>query len=199
MSKTKKLIVSVVLVVSILFAVAVPAFAAEPADGDPSYFVLRYAADQLDFTFCNLTEDSCRVFSKTKDGIFVTFFSSDDALGYSSIQAVGGTPYKKFIYSDGSFIPFSESESSSIFLYLRDLLYSEYSLKFPGAEHESSVSISDNTSSMHYSLQNLVFSRDLNGVWETIKALLPILLPAIVLFLAFRKGWSFLKGETATA
>lgn len=36
-------------------------------------------------------------------------------------------------------------------------------------------------------------------VLDSIKDLIPILLPAIVGFLAFRKGWSFLKGEVRGA
>lgn len=36
-------------------------------------------------------------------------------------------------------------------------------------------------------------------VLDEILALIPVLLPAVVGFLAFRKGWSFLKGEVASA
>lgn len=36
-------------------------------------------------------------------------------------------------------------------------------------------------------------------VLEEILGLIPVLLPAVVGFLAFRKGWSFLKGEVASA
>ena len=38
-----------------------------------------------------------------------------------------------------------------------------------------------------------------NGVLNTIKELIPIVVPAVVGFLAFRKGWSFLKGEIRKA
>lgn len=37
------------------------------------------------------------------------------------------------------------------------------------------------------------------GVLDTIKELIPIVLPAVIGFLAFRKGWSFLKGEIRKA
>jgi len=33
------------------------------------------------------------------------------------------------------------------------------------------------------------------GILDTIKDLIPVVLPAVVGFLAFRKGWSFLKGQ----
>lgn len=36
-------------------------------------------------------------------------------------------------------------------------------------------------------------------VLDEILGLIPVLLPAVVGFLAFRKGWSFLKGEVASA
>lgn len=34
-----------------------------------------------------------------------------------------------------------------------------------------------------------------NGVLDTIKDLIPVVIPAVVGFLAFRKGWSFLKSQ----
>ncbi len=34
-----------------------------------------------------------------------------------------------------------------------------------------------------------------DGMFADIKALVPVLLPVIVSFLAFRKGWGFLKGQ----
>lgn len=42
-------------------------------------------------------------------------------------------------------------------------------------------------------------SGDFKDVLLQITKLLPLLLPAIVGFIAFRKGWSFLKGETRSA
>lgn len=38
-----------------------------------------------------------------------------------------------------------------------------------------------------------------SGVLDTIKELIPVVIPATVGFLAFRKGWSFLKGEIRRA
>lgn len=203
MSKTKKLIVSFVLVVSILFAVAVPAFAAEPADDLPSYFALRYAADQLEFSYEDLNQDSDRLFF-TRDGVvYVGYFNLADTFYLSnSNPGISTTCFKTFSYSvsDACFVPSRENNDMNIpFCHVSEILYSEKDYSFKYHSSSQTFLVEDNTSSMHYSLQNLVFSRDLSGVWETIKALLPILLPAIVLFLAFRKGWSFLKGETATA
>lgn len=37
------------------------------------------------------------------------------------------------------------------------------------------------------------------GVLDTVKDLIPVVVPAVVGFLAFRKGWSFLKGEIKKA
>ena len=46
--------------------------------------------------------------------------------------------------------------------------------------------------------ENLTSAR-FTGILDEIKTLIPIVLPAIVGFLAFRKGWSFLKGEIRKA
>lgn len=40
-----------------------------------------------------------------------------------------------------------------------------------------------------------VTSSMFDGMFSDIKALIPVLLPVIVSFLAFRKGWGFLKGQ----
>ena len=40
---------------------------------------------------------------------------------------------------------------------------------------------------------------DFKPVMSGIKSLLPVIVPAVVGFLALRKGWRFVKGETATA
>lgn len=42
-------------------------------------------------------------------------------------------------------------------------------------------------------------SATFTGILDEIKTLIPIVLPAVVGFLAFRKGWSFLKGEIRKA
>ena len=46
---------------------------------------------------------------------------------------------------------------------------------------------------------NGITSATFNGVLDTIKELIPIVVPSVVGFLAFRKGWSFLKGEVKKA
>lgn len=44
-----------------------------------------------------------------------------------------------------------------------------------------------------------ITSATFTGVLDTIKELIPIVVPAVVGFIAFRKGWSFLKGEIRKA
>lgn len=44
-----------------------------------------------------------------------------------------------------------------------------------------------------------ITSATFTGILDEIKTLIPIVLPAVVGFLAFRKGWSFLKGEIRKA
>lgn len=44
-----------------------------------------------------------------------------------------------------------------------------------------------------------ITSATFSGVLNSIKELVPIVLPAVVGFIAFRKGWSFLKGEIRKA
>lgn len=44
-----------------------------------------------------------------------------------------------------------------------------------------------------------ITSATFNGVLGTIQELIPIVLPAVIGFIAFRKGWSFLKGEIRKA
>lgn len=39
-----------------------------------------------------------------------------------------------------------------------------------------------------------VTSASFTGVLDQVVALVPIVLPAVIGFLAFRKGWSFIKG-----
>ena len=40
-----------------------------------------------------------------------------------------------------------------------------------------------------------VTAETFNGVLDGIKQLLPIVLPVVVSFIAFRKGWAWLKGQ----
>lgn len=44
-----------------------------------------------------------------------------------------------------------------------------------------------------------ITSATFTGILDEIKTLVPIVLPAVVGILAFRKGWSFLKGEIRKA
>lgn len=44
-----------------------------------------------------------------------------------------------------------------------------------------------------------ITSGTFTGILDSIKELIPIVLPAVVGFIAFRKGWSFLKNEIIQA
>lgn len=44
-----------------------------------------------------------------------------------------------------------------------------------------------------------ITSATFSGVLDSVKDLVPVVIPAVVGFLAFRKGWSFLKGEIRKA
>lgn len=48
-------------------------------------------------------------------------------------------------------------------------------------------------------LSSIVTADMISGVLQEIKGLIPIILPTVIGFLAFRKGWSFFKGEIAGA
>lgn len=39
----------------------------------------------------------------------------------------------------------------------------------------------------------------MSGIFDEVKGLIPIVLPTVVAFLAFRKGWSFLLGAVRGA
>lgn len=44
-----------------------------------------------------------------------------------------------------------------------------------------------------------ITSATFTGILDEIKTLIPIILPAVVGFIAFRKGWAFLKGQIKSA
>lgn len=44
-----------------------------------------------------------------------------------------------------------------------------------------------------------VTAETFTGILDEIKTLIPIILPAVVGFIAFRKGWAFLKGQIKSA
>lgn len=48
-------------------------------------------------------------------------------------------------------------------------------------------------------LSSIVTANMITGVFDQVYGLLPVLLPAIIGFIALRKGWSFLKGEIYSA
>lgn len=49
------------------------------------------------------------------------------------------------------------------------------------------------------SLSTIVTAGTIDGVFDQVYGILPVLLPAVIGFLALRKGWSFLKGEIRSA
>lgn len=48
-------------------------------------------------------------------------------------------------------------------------------------------------------MADLVTADMFTGMLSEIKSLIPVLLPTVVGFMAFRKGWSFLKGQIKSA
>lgn len=48
-------------------------------------------------------------------------------------------------------------------------------------------------------LSTIVTSDMFSGILSEIKALIPIMLPTVVGFMAFRKGWAFLKSQIKSA
>ena len=48
-------------------------------------------------------------------------------------------------------------------------------------------------------MADLITADMFTGLLAEIKALIPVLLPTVIGFLGFRKGWSFLKGQIKSA
>ena len=48
-------------------------------------------------------------------------------------------------------------------------------------------------------LASQVTTEMISGVFNQVYALVPKVIPAVILFLAFRKGWSWLKGQLLSA
>ena len=48
-------------------------------------------------------------------------------------------------------------------------------------------------------MADLITADMFTGLLSEIKALIPVLLPTVIGFLGFRKGWSFLKGQIKSA
>lgn len=48
-------------------------------------------------------------------------------------------------------------------------------------------------------MSTIVTAEMFAGMLTEIKALIPIILPTVVGFMAFRKGWAFLKGQIQSA
>lgn len=48
-------------------------------------------------------------------------------------------------------------------------------------------------------MAELVTVEMFNGVFTEVKSLIPLVLPAVISFMAFRKGWNFIKSAIAGA
>lgn len=190
-----KKLTAVFLAVALIFVLMIPAFAADPSD--VSYFKLSKAAEDITFEYNGITQDSDRIFYKI-DGVYYLYYFSP-ITGTTSVngdRTFAVKTYKSYKFDGSNWVAYNQANSTtegSALPLISSVAYSEKEYKV------GSYVVSDNVTALHRGLRDSVDSRDLSGIWQTIKPLIPILLPAIVLFLAFRKGWSFLKGETASA
>lgn len=188
-----KKITAVFLAVALIFVLMIPAFAADPSD--VSYFKLSKAAEDITFEFNGITQDSDRIFYKI-DGVYYLYYFSPITGTTSGGTKLAVKTYKAYKFDGSNWVTYTQSHYTTECGGLPDISSVAYSEK----EYKAgSLVVTDNVTALHRGLRDSVDSRDLSGIWQTIKPLIPILLPAIVLFLAFRKGWSFLKGETASA
>lgn len=48
-------------------------------------------------------------------------------------------------------------------------------------------------------MADIVTAEMFSGLLSEIKALIPVLLPTVISFMGFRKGWAFLKGQIKSA
>lgn len=48
-------------------------------------------------------------------------------------------------------------------------------------------------------MADIVTTEMFSGLLSEIKALIPVLLPTVIGFMGFRKGWAFLKGQIKSA
>lgn len=188
---------AVLLAVVLVLSLSVVSFAAD--EPNPTHMMLLEAADSVHFEYDGLNERSDRVFylSSVDNAYHVIYFAN---LARNS----GGTFTSDHFYSsklvDGHFVHESSyhQEGSSVFcIHISNIsdLYSEKEYKLDG------FTIPANITEVYVSrhLSNIVYSNDFSQIWQTIKPLLPVVIPCVVFFLAFRKGWSFLKGEVASA
>lgn len=188
----KKILAACVAVLLVL-SMSVVAFAADSTD--VSYFTLSKAAEDIAFEYNGVTQDSDRLFYKI-DGVYYLYYFSPIIGTTNGGTAMAVKTYKSFKYDGVKWISYGNAHYTTEFGSLPSpslVAYSEKDYKV------GSLVVNDNVSSLSRGLRDSVDSRDLNGIWQTIKPLLPVVAVAVVGFLAFRKGWSFLKGEAASA
>lgn len=58
-----------------------------------------------------------------------------------------------------------------------------------------SVFAADGASSTSSQLSSVITADSISGVMTEITSLLPVILPTIIGFMAFRKGWAWFKGQ----
>lgn len=188
-----KKILAACLAVLLVLSLSVVAFAADSTD--VSYFKLSKAAEDISFEYNGVTQESDRIFYKI-DGVYYLYYFSPIVGTTNSGTAMAVKTYKSFKYDGVKWMSYGNAHYTTEFGALPSpslVAYSEKDYKV------GALVVNDNVSSLTRGLRDSVDSRDLNGIWQTIKPLLPVVAVAVVGFLAFRKGWSFLKGEAASA
>lgn len=188
----KKILAAFVAVLLVL-SLSVVAFAADSTD--VSYFTLSKAAEDISFEYNGVTQESDRIFYKI-DGVYYLYYFSPISGTTNGGTAMAVKAFYYFKYDGVKWMTEGYSYYGNEFGALPSpslVAYSEKDYKV------GSLVVNDNVSSLTRGLRDSVDSRDLIGIWQTIKPLLPVVAVAVVGFLAFRKGWSFLKGEAASA
>lgn len=188
-----KKILAVCTAVLLVLSLSVVAFAADSTD--VSYFTLSKAAEDIAFEFNGVTQESDRLFYKI-DGVYYLYYFSPILGTTSGGTALGVKTYKAYKFDGVKWMSYTQSHYLTEVGALPSVSLVAYSEKDYKA---GTLVVNDNVSSLTRGLKDSVDSRDLNGIWQTIKPLLPVVAVAVVGFLAFRKGWSFLKGEAASA
>lgn len=189
-----KKILAACLAVLLVLSLSVVAFAADATD--VSYFKLSKAAEDITFDYNGVSQDSNRLFYKI-DGIYYLYYfnsvTNDSTRSVGTYKAFKFDGVKWMTYSAANFVP-GYGMSPVCLPDFVNVAYAEKNIEYNGT-----VLVADNVTALHRGLKDTVDSRDLSGIWQTIKPLLPVVAVAVVWFLAFRKGWSFLKGEAASA
>ena len=190
-----KKILAACLAVLLVLSLSVVAFAADSTD--VSYFKLSKAAEDISFEYNGVTQESDRLFYKIDDVYYLYYFSpiqGTTSLNGESRLAV--KTYYSFRFDGVKWLSDDKAHyttETGALPAISSVAYSEQEIKV------GNYVVPDNVSNLSRGLKDTVGARDIDGIWQTIKPLLPVVVVAVVGFLAFRKGWSFLKGEAASA